>query len=154
MVSYLAAFLLESRLVGLCKIKINRKIVSGNRRGGTGGNRKFRLKRYSDGGARPQACSTVLVGSAPCTERPTQQNIQGHGSHRRGLSRPQKVLFASFHPQRHFWWSHSQTPGLRPTPACRLPAGCTGSRPWANATSQMLLKPNYLPKGWPSEALT
>lgn len=51
MVSYLATFLLESRFVGLCKIKINRKIVSENRQGGTGGNRKFGLKRYGDGSA-------------------------------------------------------------------------------------------------------
>lgn len=48
MVSYLATFLLESRFVGLCEIKINRKIVLENRQGG---NRKFRLKRYGDGGA-------------------------------------------------------------------------------------------------------
>lgn len=87
MVSYLATFLLESLFVGLCKIKINRKIVSENRQGGTGGNRKFRLKRYGDGGAsigmQHPACEP-----APCIERPTQQNIQEHGSNLRGLSRP------------------------------------------------------------------
>lgn len=51
MVSYLATFLLESCFVGLCEIKINRKTMSENRQGGKGGNRKFRLKRYGDGGA-------------------------------------------------------------------------------------------------------
>lgn len=77
MVSYLATFLLESRFVGLCKIKINRKIVSENRQGG---NRKFRLKRYGDGGASTGMQHAAHEASS-MHRKAHSANIQGHGSH-------------------------------------------------------------------------
>lgn len=65
-------------------------------------------------GVRPQACSTPLVRPAPCIERPSQQNIQGHRSNLRGLSRLQQITI--FHAQRNLPWSHSQISVERPIP--------------------------------------
>lgn len=88
MVSYLATFLLESRLVGLCKIKINRKIVSENRQGGTGGNRKFRLKRYGDGGA-------SIGMQDPAREASSMQRKAHSAKHSRTWEQSQGLVKAS-----------------------------------------------------------
>lgn len=101
--------------------------MSENRQGGMGGNRKFRLKRYGVGG--------MFIGMqrlpprpAPCTERPAQQSIQGHGSNLRALPRPQQVTL--FHSHRNPRQSHDQTSAQRSSSAPHPPVGCTGSSCW------------------------
>lgn len=56
---------------------------------------------------------------APHTERPAQQNIQGHGNNPRAWSRPRQVMFFQSHGGPS--WSHDQTSAPRPGPAPRPP---------------------------------
>lgn len=108
--------------------------MSENRQGGMGGNRKFRLKRYGVGGMFT-GMQRLPPRPAPCTERPAQQSIRGHGSNLRALPRPQQVTL--FHSHGNPRRSHDQTSAQRPSPAAHPPVGCAGSELPASAMPQM-----------------
>lgn len=64
--------------------------MSENRRGGMGGNRKLRLKRYGVG-CMFTGRQRLPPRPAPCTERPAQQSTWGHGSNLRASPNPRQV---------------------------------------------------------------
>lgn len=96
--------------------------MSENRRGGMGGNRKLRLKRYGVG-----CMFTGRQGlpprPTPCTERPAQQSTRGHGSNLGASPRPRQVtlLYSHRNPGRN----HDQTSAQKLSPAPHPPATAT-----------------------------